>query len=355
MYVSLLVVSKNQRMMKGNDIYDILGKYLAGEISEKEKIIVQNWLNESKSNAQEFELHKKAWEETHISFKSSDSEFRNVLNKIDDQHELEIAIGQISTDRKVKQRFIFIAKIAASLLLFATIWYHFNTVVPVTKSPEIAIKIIHKHNPAGQKSKIYLPDGSEVWLNAESYISFPKKFSNEKREVVLKGEAFFDVIKNSDLPFIVKAGKVSTTVLGTSFNVKAFENDHSIYVALKSGRVKVEIEHKAGKEEMFLEPGEAIAYNRSKAKALKEEFDQELFLAWKDGVIVFKDAEFDEITSSLSRWYGVQFKIINRKNDSWSYTGSFDNAVLENVLQSISFTKEFSYNINQKNVTIKFN
>ncbi len=348
-------MSNNKRLMKEIEIYDILGKYLAGEINKKESEIVHNWIDESPLNAKEFEFHKKAWEETHINFNSSDSEsvFRNVLNKIDEQQEQ--ANGQATVTRKIKQQFIFITKVAASLLLFASIWYYFNTISLLTKSPEIAVKIIQKYNVSGQKSKIYLPDGSQVWLNAESEISFPEKFSVEKREVVLIGEAFFNVIENPDLPFIVKTGKISTTVLGTSFNVKAFENDPAIYVALKSGRVKVEIDYKAGKEEIFLKPGEAINYNKTDAIAVKKEFDQELLLAWKDGVIVFKDAQLNEIISVLSRWYGVQFEVINWKNDSWSYTGSFDNAYLENVLQSISFTKEFSYNINQKNVTIKFN
>ena len=343
--------------MKGNHIYELIGKYLADEVSEKERVIVQNWLNESERNAREFELHKKAWEETHISYRRSDSEsvFKNILNKIDDQQELDIADHHQPATKKVKQRFVFIAKIAASLLLFATIWYYFNTVAPKSESPELALKTVHKYNLAGQKSKIYLPDGSEVWLNAESEITFPEKFSNEKREVVLEGEAFFNVIKNLNQPFIVKTGKVSTTVLGTSFNVKAFENEPTIYVALKNGRVKVELEDEAGKEAMFLEPGEALKYNKSKATVVKEQFDQEMLLAWKDGIIVFKDAGFDEIIGVLSRWYGVQFEIENRKEDVWSYTGSWDNAMLENVLRSISFTKEFSYQINQKNVTIKFN
>lgn len=343
--------------MKGKDIYDLLGKYLADEISEKEKIIVQNWINESERNAQEFEFHKKAWTETQIHFKSSDSEvvFKNILNTIDDQQELNFTDPQRSATKKLKQRFIFIAKVAASLLLFATTLYYINTAIHVSKSPDIAIKTIYKHNFNGQKSKIYLPDGSEVWLNADSKISFPEKFSQDKREVELIGEAFFNVTENPVQPFIVYTGKVSTTVLGTSFNVTAFENEPTIYVALKSGKVKVEVKTEAGNEAMFLEPGEAIKYNKHNAKALKEEFDQGLLLGWKDGIIVFKDAEFDEIVNTLSRWYGVQFDIKNRNHDAWSYTGSFDNAVLDNVLQSISFTKEFSYEIKQKNVTIKFN
>ena len=94
--------------MKGNHIYEIICKYLANEISDKEKLKVQRWLNESESNAEEFAFHKKAWEETHISFKSSDSEavFKNILNKIDDQQELDIVNTRLSATQKVKQRFI---------------------------------------------------------------------------------------------------------------------------------------------------------------------------------------------------------------------------------------------------------
>ncbi len=343
--------------MKGNHIYEIIGRYLADEISEKEDKIFQNWLNESESNAREFKLHKKAWEGTQINYNPSDSEsvFKNILNKIDDQHELKIGKSQNPKTSKIKQRFIFITKVAASLLLIASILYYFNSNILKPETPELAIQTIQKHNFAGQKSKFYLPDGSEVWLNAESEITFPEHFSKDKREVVLEGEAFFNVIKNPNQPFIVISGKVSTTVLGTSFNVKAFKNEPAVCIALKSGKVKVETEGERGKEEMFLEPGEAIKYNKSIAKMKKGEFDQELSLAWKDGVIVFKDAGFDEIINVLSRWYGVKFEIENQKNNEWSYTGSFDNAILENVLQSISFTKEFSYLINQKNVTIKFN
>ncbi len=202
--------------MKGNLIYDLIGKFLAGEISEKEKVKFQTWLNDSERNKQEFELHNDVWKKTQLNFKSSDSEsvFNNLLNKIDEQHELEITENQGSIVRKVKHRFLNFTKIAASVILLATIGYFFKTID--SESPEVVVKTLHKQNIAGQKLKFFLPDGSEVWLNAESKISFPEKFSGGKREVILEGEAFFDVIKNTDQPFIVKTGEVSTTALGTS-------------------------------------------------------------------------------------------------------------------------------------------
>jgi transmembrane sensor len=212
---------------------------------------------------------------------------------------------------------------------------------------------IEKQNLAGQKSKIYLPDGSIVWLNAESKISFPEKFADEKREIHLTGEAYFDVIKNADKPFIVKSGNVSTTVLGTEFNVRVFEDEPVMSVALESGKLKVEIEGNNATPALFLEPGEVIKYTKKEGMVLKDKFDREQFLSWKDGIIVFKDANLDEIFNTLARWYGVEFAI-NKIEAEWTYTGSFDNETLENVLRSISYTKEFTYFINQKSITIQF-
>jgi transmembrane sensor len=343
--------------MTSEQMYDLIGKYLAGELSEEEKEKFQVWLNESEGNKQEFELHKKVWKNTQIKFKSSDSEsvFKNLLNQIDDQHELEISTDLPTYRTKVKYRFLLISKIAASLLLLVSVWYFFNNATPVSKDQISEIKTNEKHNPAGQKSRIFLPDGSTVWLNADSKVSYPEKFTDEKREVILNGEAFFEIVKNQDIPFIVRTGKVSTIVLGTAFNVKAFDDDPVTQVALQSGKVKVEFNDNEQTYVMFLDPGDALTYNKSESSAKKNKFEEERLLSWKDGFIVFRDADLDEIVSTLSRWYGVQFEIKNRDNESWSYTGSFDNAILENVMKSISFTKEFSYTINQKNVIIEFN
>ena len=296
--------------------------------------------------------------ETQLRFKATDSEavFKNLLNKIDDQHELEISAIQKKSYRKLTWNIGLISKIAATLLIVVTLVYLISNNIDNSVLENSSIAIIEKQNPPGQKLKIFLPDGSTAWLNAESKISYPEKFSDEKREITLEGEAFFDVIKNPDRPFIVNAGEVSTTVLGTTFNVKAFDNDPFTQVALQSGKVKVEYKDVDGKNAMFLEPGEAITYNKSKSIAQKNKFDEELLLGWKDGIIKFKDGDLDEIISTLSRWYGVQFEIENMKNETWSYTGSFDNEILNNVLKGISFTQDFSYEFDTpKYVIIELN
>lgn len=342
--------------MRGNRIYDIIGKYLAKETSEVEDEIIKNWLNESKQNKREFEMHKDVWEKTQFHFISSDSEsvFKNVLNKIDDQHELEIAKNQSTIERRTKRRFLRVAKIAASLLLLTTIGYFLNSQMPQT--PVVVVKTVKKENVAGQKLKVFLPDGSQVWLNSESKISYPEKFEDEKRVVQLEGEAFFDVVKNPNRPFIVRTGNVSTTVLGTSFNVQAFRNESITHVALQSGKVKVEVNDQSGKEEIFLEPGEGISYDKSSHKTLKAQFDEEAMLSWKDGILVFKGADLDEIVGTLNRWYGVNIIVENHGNEKWEYEGSFDNDNLDNVLGQIAYVQEFSYEwVDENKVIINLN
>ena len=235
------------------------------------------------------------------------------MNKIDDQHELEISAIQKNSYRKLTWNIGLISKIAATLLIVITLIYFISNNIDSSVLENSSIAIIEKQNPPGQKLKIFLPDGSTAWLNAESKISYPEKFSQEKREVTLEGEAFFDVIKNPDQPFIVTAGEISTIVLGTAFNVKAFDNESTTYVALQSGKIKVKIEDDHGNQEFFLEPGLGIRYDRSSHITVVEEFDEDKLLGWKDGVIWFDEADLDEIVSTLSRWYGVQIEVKKRK------------------------------------------
>ncbi len=343
--------------MKKVYIYELLGKYFSGEISEKDRIEVEDWINASDRHAQEFELHKRAWESTRIRFKSPEAEtvFKSILNKIDDQQELELAKKYRSENHKKQNRYALFTKVAASLLIICTLGYYFYNGFVDIDQPDTSVVVVQKQNIAGQKSKIYLPDGSEVWLNAESKISFPEQFSDGKREVTLEGEAFFDVVKNPKQPFVVRADNMTTTVLGTSFSIKAFPEESVAFVALNTGKVKVNIDNDKGGDALYLSPGEGIRYDKINQKSMKETIDRESSFSWKDGIIVFEDAHMEEVIGTLSRWYGVQFSIENAVHEDWSYTGSFDNEALENVLRSMSFTKDFSYSINQKNVQIKFN
>ena len=343
-----------------DNIEQVFGRYLAGDASEQERAEVISWLNESEKNKKEFELHQKIWNQSKIGFNSlgADIVFKDVLNKIDEHHEKEIAKSLRPTKKVTANNLIWISKIAASIAVVFAVGYFVLQSLESVEIIDDQLSTIIKQNPAGQKSKIFLPDGSEVWLNAESSISYPEKFSDSLRTVSLEGEAFFSVVKKPMKPFVVLAGEVSTVVLGTSFNINAYKTEEQTYVALQSGKVKLNFQTEGKEQEMFLEPGEGVSYDRSSRLAVKEAFDYEKLFGWKDGIIVFRDAQIDEIVNTLSRWYGVTFTVENTPKEVWDYNGTFPNQSLDNVLNSIGFTKGFTYEFdehNPKNVTIKLN
>jgi ferric-dicitrate binding protein FerR (iron transport regulator) len=339
-------------------MHELIGKYLAGEVTVREREEFLQWIENSDENKKEFELHRNSWEATRIKFDSQNGDvvFRKILNKIDEdqEHEISRIDNPIGNGRRFNMSMI--TKIAASLIFFATLAYFIKINRSTQSDDQKTVSFIIKQNPAGQKSKIYLPDGSEVVLNAESEISYPEEFSDSIRIVSLKGEAFFDVVKNPIKPFIVHSEDLSTTVLGTSFNVRAFDKDPVALVALQSGKVKVEFKNSEDAKVMFLDPGEVMTYNKSAYRAQKNEFDEEMLLGWKDGIIKFEDADVDHIFKTLSRWYGVKFEIENRKNQLWAYKGRFENDNLDNVLSQIKFVQDFAYDWkDQKTVIITLN
>ncbi len=220
----------------------------------------------------------------------------------------------------------------------------------------IAVEII-KSNPKGQKSTVFLPDGSKVILNSESSISYSSIFDNDSRRVRLSGEAYFEIEKEVDRPFIVYTNYINIKVLGTSFNVMAFENKKTVKVTLTTGQIEV---HKNGnqlvsKDNILLYPGQAISYNIDKTSFDKiTSFNHEAEYGWKDGLIYFDKASFSEVISKLSGWYGVDFIIQGKPKKEWNYSGKFDNYAMSNVLNALSFTGKFEYELENKIVNIKF-
>ena len=246
-------------------------------------------------------------------------------------------------------------KIAAGIMLVigATLGY---TTLSTQNQEERALKkevvMITKENPRGQKSTIYLHDGSKIILNANSKLTFPEQFSPSARVVNLEGEAFFEVSVDSNSPFKVNTGNLTTTALGTSFNINTKNN--RIHVALVTG--KVYVSNKAGMQEsnLLLNPGEDAFYNGEINELVKGQFDNKEVLAWKNKTIVFKRAGEDYVISILEDWYDVDITTTNKSSLTWDYSGEFKKMNLYDVLVSIGFTMEFDFEINDQQVTITY-
>ncbi|WP_186755047.1 FecR family protein [Echinicola salinicaeni] len=208
-------------------------------------------------------------------------------------------------------------------------------------------------NPKGQKSKMKLPDGSTVILNADSEVRYVSDFGQNSRDIFLKGQAFFEVEKDS-IPFRVMSAGVVTEALGTSFDIKSFEGQAPL-VRLTTGRVKVYQQEK-NDTQVILEPGEEVRIIAGALTAV-ENFDIEKAIGWQKGIIVFDRVTFSEVFEVLERWYNVEIDIENLPNAGKLVSGEFKKAMLVNVLESLSYSYGFDYQVykdkNKVNVQFK--
>ncbi|MFV0592535.1 MAG: FecR family protein [Draconibacterium sp.] len=202
--------------------------------------------------------------------------------------------------------------------------------------------------PFGAKTNITLPDGSLVWLNSGSTLSFSSEFE-DKRPVVLVGEAFFEVEK-SDKPFIVSTNFGDVEVKGTSFNVKAYTEENTLQATLVSGSVLVR--EKDSKKEVTLEPGQQA--NLIDEEITLSNVETELFISWKDGKLIFRKEYLPAAIKRLERWYNVKIELADDKrlNEIW-ISGTLEMESFSEVLELLKVTSPIDYLYNEKTRTIK--
>lgn len=218
-------------------------------------------------------------------------------------------------------------------------------------------ELITKTAQNGEKSIITLTDGSKVYLNSGSSISFPRVFDKSVREITLKGEAFFEVTRNPSQPFIVKTGELVTRVLGTSFNIQAFDaNDISVSVA--TGRVQVsQGSFEAGKpggpsQTIYLDPLQQVSYQNHRFTL--SYVDIEKTTSWKNNTLRFDETPLSTVGAILTRWYNVEIGFSNNDIVNCRINGQFKGQQLEEVLRSIRYMYNIEYEIKNPNKIILY-
>lgn len=236
-------------------------------------------------------------------------------------------------------------RVAASIVILiglSTTIYHY-TYTPI----QVEHILLTQTTARGEKLDVTLPDGTQVKLNAGSSITYPETFDGKIRSVALKGEAFFEVIKNPNKPFEVHTGELKTTVLGTSFNINTNDSDN-ITVTVASGKVGVAAETS---KEVVLKPKQQLSYNKTSHQMRTQEVKLDKYLDWKDGILRFENASITEASKKLERWYDVDIEVLNQDIGNCRFTGKFNNEELPTVLKSLAYLKSgLTYEIldNQK-------
>ena len=338
--------------MEKRNIYDRIAQELTGTPASDDSKAIKKWVGKSHSNYQVYKVIRNYF----VNQPTEEASVRSF-----DRLQTRISNSQKSISREIQPQTKTIVWTAwmryAAILLMATGlgWAGFFVSNQEQESETVAqMEEIHKSNPSGQKTTFELPDGTRVNLNAASELTYIYDTDNNRRIVELSGEAFFNVAKDKAKPFTVISRGITTTALGTSFNVKAFDDDSLVNVLLVTGKVQVDyLSNNASG--ITLEPGMGVQYNTIGDRLAQRDFDFEKELGWKKGIIFFDNSSFIEVIHKLERWYGVDIQVLNATDlQNWSYSGQFENESLINVLVTISHVESFDYRIKDKTVTIKF-
>ncbi len=215
-----------------------------------------------------------------------------------------------------------------------------DVVVNVSKTNKLS-------TPAGGKFSVILSDGSKVWLNASSSISFPVTFAHHARRVSVTGEAYFEIERDANRPFYVKSGIAEVKVLGTNFNVMSYADEYKSELTLLEGSVAFS---KNGKSHL-LTPGNQILYAENDPDIKIRAVNIDEVMAWKNDLFVFNDTKIDEIMKELTRWYGVKVKYEGEKPNI-SFTGVIPrNANISKVLKMLESTGDVVFGIDNNVIT----
>lgn len=211
---------------------------------------------------------------------------------------------------------------------------NYSIVLPAPETEQIQQKKVAEYHtievPAGGEYNLVLADGTKIWLNAESSLAFPVEFVGDKRQVTLKGEAYFEVARNEHLPFVVSTvSGLEICVLGTQFNVEAYDDRESIKTTLVEGSVDVQV----GGEKVRLTPRKQLQYHKNTTEMEVREVNVREIIAWKNGWFVFDNTTLGEIVKTLQRWYNIEVEFVHPELEHLHFTGdlsrydSFDAVV----------------------------
>lgn len=309
-----------------------LFRYVNHESNSQEHAEVEEWINASEEN------RKIAEDYYRLSFAVTSLQF---IKRSAPQEALEKVNKRIKKEQLQKFYFL-VQRVAVILLLPLLILSGFLLLQSKKEAP---VFYLEARMTPGMIGSTVLPDGTKVWLNSSSYLKYPNTFSGQTREVILDGEAYFKVAKNTKTPFIVHTERSSIKVLGTEFNMDAYGSNDFIVATLVEGSIEFNYQNSTSNS-IVIKPNEQVYYNKKTSQSLIHKAYVPKDIAWKNGQIILKDTPLSDILWILSKRFNVEFIIKDPAFYKYSFTGVFTNQQIERVLEHFKRSSGIRYKIN---------
>jgi len=363
----------------GNDKFiELIGKKLSNEISSDENNELLRCLANDASLREQYEALSAYWKHNDAAYADNALAFQKIKSKIKAQEVPEPAT--IIAPAK-KGTIYYLWRAAAAVVLIAGCSYLFYSKM-TTSGREIANTAPkawqNKNTVVREKSTIVLVDGTRVTLNSRSSLRYPTSFTGKTREVYLSGEAFFDVHKDHEHPFIIHTEKMNIKVLGTAFNVKSYPNEPSSETTLIRGAIEVTLDDRPS-DRIILKPSEKLIVKKGSFTTVHKKQDKlspatdssegpqyvltsftrlhqddsaVLETSWTQNKLIFRDENFADLAMRMERWYGVEIKFKNDDMKKFRFTGTYEKETITQALDALRITEDFHYKVKNSAIYI---
>ena len=329
-------------------IDELIANYLTEGLDKNALDELKTWIAASAENQQYFIRQREIWfsavSREAASVYDKDKAFENFRNRVESQKEIQ------STSRRgfslsALWRY---AAVVAIIIAVGCISYWQGEVNVKDTFADISVEA-----PLGSKTKLYLPDGTLVWLNAGSRMTYSQGFGVDNRKVELEGEGYFEVKRNEKIPFFVKTKDLQLQVLGTKFNFRDYPEDHEVVVSLLEGKVGLNNLLREEKEAV-LSPDERAVLNKANGLLTVESVTASNASQWTDGYLFFDEELLPDIAKELERSYNVKIHIANDSLKTLRFYGNFVRREqnIQEVLEALASTEKMQYKIEERNITI---
>ena len=343
--------------MNNNAFLLLVAKKLSGEASESELRELELMLSSNIELDRKYTLLRQFWaEELNTNQALVEDGLQKVLQRLDLPSETPSKYHPVEEKRYVWSTLKRTAIAAANIAAIVSVIFLVKSSGSKNSPAADMSKLEKKQNSKGTKSIIELSDGSKVWLNADSKIQYPPLFAGNTREIYLDGEAFFEVSKNAQKPFIIHLANGTVRVLGTSFNVRAYDNEKVVETSVATGKVAFIPRYRSRKNEdtLFITPNNKVRYRFADEKIMLMPTVVTEDKAWTEGKLIFKAMTLQDITTELERNFGKKAVFLDDEAKGYVLTGSFRNNSLEEIMYylSLSKTKKIYYKITNDELRI---